>query len=137
MENITFADLIIGDKTHFSKTVSEFDVYTFAGITGDFNPIHVNTENAKTTMFKGRIAHGMLSAGFISAALTRALDGTNPIYVSQKLVFKAPVKIGDTITATVEIIDKIAVKDRVIFQTIVTNQEGIIVTEGQANIKVI
>ena len=132
-----FNDLKIGDKTNFSKTVSEFDVDTFAGITGDFNPIHMNTESANKTIFSGRIVHGMLSAGFISASLTKALAGTNPIYVSQKLIFKAPVRIGDTINAKVEIIDKIAAKNRVIFQTIVTNQDGIIVTEGEANIKVI
>lgn len=132
MEEVKFDDLKIGDKTSLSKTVSESDVYAFAGITGDFNPIHVNAEIAKTTMFKGRIAHGMISAGFISAALTKALPGANTIYCAQELAFKAPVRIGDTVTATVEIIEKIETKHRVIFHTTVTNQDGVIVTDGKA-----
>ena len=132
IEEVKFEDLKVGDKTSFSKTVSESDVYAFAGITGDFNPIHINQEIAKTTMFKGRIAHGMISAGFISSALTKALPGKNTIYCSQDLVFKAPVRMGDTITATVEIVEKIEKKNRVIFHTTVTNQDGVIVTDGKA-----
>lgn len=132
IQDIKFADLKIGDKASMSKTVTEYDVYTFAGVTGDFNPIHVDTEFAKTTMFKERIAHGMLSAGFISAVIGTTLPGANSIYMGQELTFKAPVKIGDTVTATVEVIEKIEAKNRVILRTTVTNQDGILVVDGKA-----
>lgn len=132
VRDIPFSDIQIGDKASMSKTISEFDVYSFAGITGDFNPVHVNTEFAKTTMFKERIAHGMLSAGLISAVLGTTLPGANSIYMGQELSFKAPVHIGDTITATVEVIDKIEAKHRFILRTTVTNQEGTLVVDGKA-----
>lgn len=132
VQDIPFAALKVGDKASMSKTVSEYDVYTFAGVTGDFNPVHINTEFAKQTMFKERIAHGMLSAGFISAVLGTTLPGANTIYMGQELSFKAPVKIGDTVTATVEIIELIEAKNRVICRTTVTNQDGVLVVDGKA-----
>jgi len=132
VEDIKFADLKIGDKASMSKTVTEYDIYTFAGVTGDFNPVHINAEFAKTTMFKERIAHGMLSAGFISAVIGTSLPGANSIYMGQELKFLAPVKIGDTVTATVEVIELIEGKNRVILRTTVTNQNGVVVTDGKA-----
>ncbi|KYZ76985.1 enoyl-CoA hydratase [Anaerosporomusa subterranea] len=132
VQDIPFADIKIGDKASMSKTVTEYDVYTFAGLTGDFNPVHVNAEFAKNTMFKERIAHGMLSAGFISAVLGTTLPGANTIYLGQELSFKAPVKIGDTVTATVEVIEKIEEKHRLVFRTTVVNQEGTLVIDGKA-----
>ncbi len=132
VQDIPFADLKIGDKASMSKTVSEYDVYAFAGITGDYNPVHIDAEYAKTTMFEERIAHGMLSAGFISAVIGTALPGANSIYMGQELTFKAPVKIGDTVTATVEVIEKIEAKKRVILRTTVTNQDGVLVVDGKA-----
>ncbi|HWR45705.1 MAG TPA: MaoC family dehydratase [Sporomusa sp.] len=132
VQDIKFADLKIGDKASMSKTVTEYDVYTFAGVTGDFNPVHVDAEFAKNTMFKERIAHGMLSAGFISAVIGTSLPGANSIYMGQELSFKAPVKIGDTVTATVEVIEKIEAKHRVILRTTVTNQDGVVVVDGKA-----
>lgn len=132
VQDIPFADVKVGDKASMTKTVSEHDVYTFAGVTGDFNPVHVNVEFAKRTMFKERIAHGMLSAGFISAVLGTALPGANTIYMGQELSFKAPVKIGDTVTATVECVEKIEEKHRLIFRTTVTNQDGVLVVDGKA-----
>lgn len=134
VQDIKFADIKIGDKASMSKTVSEYDVYTFAGLSGDFNPVHVNTEFAKSTMFKERIAHGMLSAGFISALLGTTLPGANTIYLAQELAFKAPVKIGDTVTATVEVIEKIQEKNRLILKTTVTNQQGTVVIDGKATV---
>lgn len=134
VRDIPFAELKIGDKASMAKTVSEYDIYTFAGVTGDFNPVHIDTEFAKNTMFKERIAHGMLSAGFISAVLGTALPGANSIYMGQELAFKAPVKIGDTVTATVEVIEKIEAKSRVILRTTVTNQDGVVVVDGKATI---
>ncbi|HWQ62037.1 MAG TPA: MaoC family dehydratase [Negativicutes bacterium] len=134
VRDISFAEINVGDKASMTKTVSEHDVYTFAGVTGDFNPVHVNAEFAKTTMFKERIAHGMLSAGFISAVLGTSLPGMNTIYLGQELSFKAPVKIGDTVTATVEAIEKIPEKNRIIFRTTVTNQDGVLVVDGKATV---
>lgn len=134
MKGIPFAELKIGDKGSLSKTVSESDIYTFAGVTGDFNPIHVNEEFAKGTMFKGRIAHGMLSAGFISAVLGTIMPGPTNVYMSQELLFKAPVRIGDTVTATCELVEKVEEKKRLIFRTTVTNQEGVLVIDGTAKV---
>ena len=134
VQDISFAEIKVGEKASMSKTVTEFDVYSFAGVTGDFNPVHIDAEFAKTTMFKERIAHGMLSAGFISAVLGTALPGKNTIYMGQELQFKAPVKIGDTVTATVEVLEKIEGKNRLILRTTVTNQDGVLVTDGKATV---
>ena len=134
VQDISFAEIKVGDKASMSKTVTEFDVYSFAGVTGDFNPVHIDAEFAKTTMFKERIAHGMLSAGFISAVLGTALPGKNTIYMGQELQFKAPVKIGDTVTAPVEVLEKIEGKNRLILRTTVTNQDGVLVTDGKATV---
>ena len=134
VQDISFAEINVGDKASMSKTGTEFDVYSFAGVTGDFNPVHIDAEFAKTTMFKERIAHGMLSAGFISAVLGTALPGKNTIYMGQELQFKAPVKIGDTVTATVEVLEKIEGKNRLILRTTVTNQDGVLVTDGKATV---
>lgn len=134
IQDIPFADINVGDKASMSKTISEYDVYTFAGLTGDFNPVHVNAEIAKDSPFKERIAHGMLTASFISAVLGTTLPGANTIYLGQELSFKAAVKIGDTITASVEVIEKIQAKHRLIFRTLVTNQHGKIVIDGKATV---
>jgi 3-hydroxybutyryl-CoA dehydratase len=134
VRDIPFAEVKVGDTASMSKTVTEFDVYSFAGVTGDFNPIHIDAEFAKTTMFKERIAHGILSAGFISAVIGTALPGKNTIYLGQDLQFKAPVKIGDTVTATVEVLEKIEGKNRLILKTTVTNQDGVLVTDGKATV---
>ena len=134
VQDISFAEIKVGDKASMSKTVTEFDVYSFAGVTGDFNPVNIDAEFAKTTMFKERIAHGMLSAGFISAVLGTALPGKNTIYMGQELQFKAPVKIGDTVTATVVVLEKIEGKNRLILRTTVTNQDGVLVTDGKATV---
>ena len=128
----TIDELKIGDTDEFSKTVSESDIYQFAGITGDFNPAHMNEEYAKKTFFKTRIAHGMLAAGFISTVIGTKLPGTGSIYVKQNLSFLAPVRIGDTITACVEVIEIIAEKKRVRLKTTCINQEGTQVLDGEA-----
>ena len=95
----------VGDTAEFAKTVTETDIYLYAGITGDFNPAHVNEVYAKNTFFKTRIAHGMLTAGFISAIIANQLPGPGTIYLKQDLSFLAPVHIGDTITGRVEIME--------------------------------
>jgi 3-hydroxybutyryl-CoA dehydratase len=128
----TIDQLKVGDTAEFSKTVSESDIYQFAGITGDFNPAHMNEEYAKKTFFKTRIAHGMLSAGFISTVIGTKLPGTGSIYIKQDLNFLAPVRIGDTITARAEVIEIIDGKNRVRLRTTCVNQEGTEVLVGEA-----
>lgn len=128
----TIDELKIGDTAEFSKTVSESDIYQFAGITGDFNPAHMNEEYAKKTFFKTRIAHGMLSAGFISTVIGNKLPGTGSIYIKQTLSFLAPVRIGDTITARVEVIEIMDGKNRVRLKTVCVNQEGTQILDGEA-----
>ena len=127
-----YEDIQIGDKAIFTKTVSESDVYQFAGITGDFNPIHINSEYANQTMFKERIAHGILTTGFISTVIGTKLPGPDTIYLSQKVDFKAPVKIGDTVTAEVEVLEKKDRKKIIRLRTIVKNQLDEIVVDGEA-----
>lgn len=122
----------VGQTASVTRTISESDVYLFAGVTGDLNPAHTNEEYAKTTHFKTRIAHGMLSAGLISAVLGMQLPGPGTIYTGQTLKFLAPVHIGDTITATAEIKSLDVERNRVVLTTTCTNQEGTMVITGEA-----
>ena len=132
MTGKTIKQIKLGDTAYFSKTVSESDVYLYAGITGDLNPAHINEAHAKNTFFKTRIAHGMLTAGFISSVLGMQLPGPGTIYMRQSLNFLAPVRFGDTITAKVEVVEVIAEKNRVRLKTTCTNQEGTGVLDGEA-----
>ncbi len=128
----TIEELKVGDSAKFSKTVSESDVYLFAGVTGDLNPAHVSEEFAKDTFFKTRIAHGMLSASFISTVIGTMLPGPGSVYMRQDANFLAPVKFGDTITAVVEVAEIITDKKRVRLKTYCINQEKTIVVDGEA-----
>lgn len=132
MQGYTIDEMEIGQKATFSKTISESDVYMFAGVTGDVNPAHVNEAYARTTPFKTRIAHGILSAGLISAVLGTQLPGPGAIYASQTLKFTAPVRIGDTITATATVKELIPEHNRAVIETVCRNQEGVVVTTGEA-----
>jgi 3-hydroxybutyryl-CoA dehydratase len=132
MKGKTISQLKNGDAAEFSKTVSETDVYLYAGVSGDLNPAHINEAYAATTFFKTRIAHGMLSAGFISAVLGTQLPGPGSIYMRQELNFRAPVRIGDTVTARVEVIEINLEKNRVRLQTTCVNQDGKLVLDGEA-----
>lgn len=132
--NVAYDDIKIGDTAALSKTISEHDVYAFAGLTGDFNPVHVNAEFAKESMFKERIAHGMISAGLISAVLGTELPGIDTIYMNQEVSFLAPVMYNDTLTVTVECIEKDDAKHRIVFKTTVVNQHGKVVTDGKARV---
>ena len=98
-------DLTIGMESSYQKTITETDIDTFAALTGDTNPVHLDSEYAATTPFKARIAHGMLSAGLISKVLGTQLPGPGCIYLEQQIKFKAPVFIGDTLVATVTVAD--------------------------------
>ena len=125
-------ELKVGDSAQISKTITETDIDLFAKVTGDFNPLHMDQDYAEKTRFKGRIAHGVLSIGFISNVLGNLLPGPGTIYLSQEVKFLSPVRIGDTITARVEVIELIPEKNRVKFKTICTNQEGKEVLDGTA-----
>jgi len=124
--------LYVGQTAEFTKTISESDVYLFAGISGDHNPMHVNDVYAKQSRFKGRICHGMLSSSLISTVIGTKLPGNGSVYVRQQLLFKAPVLFGDTITAKVEIEEIDLEKNRVQLRTYCLNQDGIMVTDGSA-----
>lgn len=125
-----------GQSASISKTISEADVYTFAGVVGDFNGAHVNAVAAEKSIFKKRIAHGMLVGGLISAVLGTKLPGEGTIYLEQNLKFKRPVYFGDTVTATATV-DKIINAEKGIYHldTVVTNQHGENVIEGYAVVK--
>lgn len=125
-------ELSVGQSAEFTKTISESDVYLFAGITGDHNPMHVNDVYAKKSRYKERIVHGMLSSSLISTVIGTKLPGNGSIYVEQKLVFKAPVLFGDTITAVVEVQDIYIEKNRVKLRTYCKNQNDTIVLDGHA-----
>ncbi|MBW2594521.1 MAG: MaoC family dehydratase [Deltaproteobacteria bacterium] len=132
MSGKAIGNLKVGDNAKFTKTVSETDIYLYAGISGDFNPAHINEEYAKNTFFKTRIAHGMLSAGFISTVIGMKLPGPGTVYLDQSLKFLAPVRIGNTITARAEIVEIMAEKNKVRLKTTCTNQDEIVVLEGEA-----
>lgn len=132
---IPFEQIKIGDNASLSKTMSETDVYLYAGISGDFNPVHINKEAAAGSIFKERIAHGMLTAGLISAVIGCKLPGEGTIYLGQNLKFTVPVRIGDTVTAIVEVIGRKEDKRRLTLKTTCFNQLGEIVIEGEALVK--
>ena len=134
MKGITIGEMKIGDSASFTKTISETDIYLYAGISGDFNPAHVNQTEAEKGMFGKRIAHGMLSAGLISAVLGTLLPGPGTIYMGQELRFTKPVYIGDTITATATVAEMIPEKNRVKLETVCTNQNGDVVIKGIATV---
>ncbi|HTY21818.1 MAG TPA: MaoC family dehydratase [Desulfomonilaceae bacterium] len=128
----TIDEIQAGDSAEFTKTISESDIYLYAGVTGDFNPAHINEPYAQKTFFKTRIAHGMLIAGFISTVLANKLPGPGTIYIRQEVDFLAAVHIGDTITARVEVTEVMVDKNRVKVRTTCVNQHGTQVLAGEA-----
>lgn len=124
--------LKIGDKASRTKTVTEADILAFAQASGDTNPVHLDDDYAATTRFGRRIAHGMLTASVISAILGNDLPGPGTVYMSQSLAFKAPVFIGDVVTATVEVIAYREQRRIATFHTTCTNQDGTLVLDGEA-----
>lgn len=111
-------DLSVGMEASLSKTVSAADIVAFAEVSGDRNPVHLDADYAAGTMFKERIAHGMLSAAYISAVFGMQMPGPGAIYMSQTLGFKAPVKIGDTVVTTVKVVEVIPEKKRARFECV-------------------
>lgn len=128
-------DLKVGMEATFSKTITEADIILFSGISGDVNAVHINEEYAASTPFKGRIAHGMLSASLISAVLANRLPGPGTIYLDQRLKFLAPVRPGDTVHARVCVTDIVPEKGRVVLQT-TCSVKGTVVIDGEAQVKV-
>ena len=124
-------ELRVGESAEFTKTVTEADVVMFAGVTGDLNPAHVDAVWAEKSRFGGRIAHGMLTASFVSTVLAMKLPGPGTIYLEQTLRFLGPVRIGDTVTARVEVLEVLP-KRRVRFATTVSRSDGERVVEGEA-----
>jgi 3-hydroxybutyryl-CoA dehydratase len=112
-----FEDLAVGMSASFAKTVTEADILLFSGVSGDTNPLHLNQVYAAGTRFGGRISHGLLSAGFISAVIGTRLPGPGSIYISQTLQFKAPVRPGDTVTARVTVATLVPGRNRAVLQT--------------------
>ena len=125
-------ELKVGNSAQISNTITETVIHDFAKATGDFNPIHLDQTYAEKTQFKGRIAHGALSIGYISSVLANLLPGPGSIYLSQEIKFLAPVRIGDVITAKVEVVELIPEKNRVEFKTTCVNQNGEVVVDGTA-----
>ena len=132
MEVTKYSDIKMGQSAEVVHTVTEKDIQVFGDLSGDYNPLHFNEDWAKTTMFGGRIAHGILTAAFISTAIGMHLPGPGTIYMSQSMRFLGPVRIGDTITARVEVVMLNDEKERVTLKTTCTNQAGKVVMDGEA-----
>jgi len=124
-------DLEVGMSASFAKTITEADIVLFAGASGDNNAVHINEEFARTTQFKGRIAHGMLTASVISAAIAGRLPGAGTVYLGQNLRFKAPVRPGDTVHAKVTVKELIPEKRRVTLSTVCTVGDQVVI-DGEA-----
>lgn len=128
-------DLSVGQSATWTKTVTDADIVKFAEVSGDDNPVHLDQAFAEKTMFKGRIAHGMLSAGFISTVIGTKLPGYGTIYMSQALRFKAPVRIGDTVTAIATVTEIIPDKRRAVLSTVCKVGDNTVI-EGEALVMV-
>ncbi len=126
-------DLRPGMHATYSKTITEADIVLFAGVSGDNNAVHTNEEYAATTKFKGRIAHGFLSASVISAAVANRLPGPGTVYLAQQLKFRAPVRPGDTVHATVTVVSTDEAKARAVLSTVCRVGETVVI-EGEATV---
>ena len=133
VSNVPYHALEIGQKASISKSVEERDVQLFAAVSGDNNPVHLDAAFAAETLFKERIAHGMFSGALISAAIACELPGPGTIYLGQQLRFTRPVKLGDTLTVELEVLEKLP-KGRVRLATRVFNQNAEQVVDGEAEV---
>ncbi len=129
-----FEDMALGMSASFAKTITDADLVLFVGVSGDTNPVHLDEDYAAGTMFKGRVAHGALTASFISTVLGTKLPGPGSIYVAQTLKFKAPVHVGNTVTARCEVIELIPERKFVIFKTQCFVHETLVI-DGEATLK--
>ncbi|WP_101756586.1 MaoC/PaaZ C-terminal domain-containing protein [Oceanicoccus sp. KOV_DT_Chl] len=134
LQNVTYDEITIGQTASYSKTLSEDDLVMFAAVSGDVNPVHLDAEFAASTMFQERIGHGAWTGSVISAALALELPGPGTIYLGQSLSFRAPVKIGDTVTVELEVTAKNDAKKFVTLNTTAINQHGKTVAKGSAEV---
>jgi len=125
-------ELKLGDSAEITKLITEELVNDFARVTGDTNPVHLDQAYAEKTQFKGKIAHGALSIGFLSTVLGNILPGHGTIYLSHEIKFLAPARIGDTLTVRVEVVELIPEKNRAKFRTTCINKDGQMVVDGTA-----
>lgn len=133
MDGVAFEDLVVGQTARLGKTITEADILLFAAVSLDTNPVHMDAEAAKESVFKERVAHGMLSAGLISAVLGTRLPGAGTVYLGQTLTFRRPVKIGDTVVAEVEVTALDPAKKRATLRT-TCSVAGKVVIEGEATV---
>ena len=124
-----YEDIEVGERASAESTITEADVLTFAQLTGDFNPIHVDEEFARRSRWEGRIAHGMLVAGLVTQTLSE-LGGEGAVHVSQEISFVAPVRLGDTVTVVSEVVAKIEERRRLLVDSVWSNQDGVTVITG-------
>ena len=134
LTGLAYDDIFIGQTASFSKLVEDQDIQMFSAVSGDVNPVHLDEAYAAGTMFRGRIAHGMLTGAVISAALAMELPGPGTIYLGQTLRFTRPVKIGDRITAHLEVTDKRDDRKIITLACEVMNQDGKVVANGEAQV---
>lgn len=132
--NYTYDEITIGQTARYSKLIEERDIRLFAAVSGDVNPVHLDPEFAAATTFGEPIAHGMLTGAIISAALAMELPGPGTIYLSQSLKFRLPVKVGDTVTVTLEVMDKQERRKVVVLDCKASNQAGKVVATGSAEV---
>ena len=135
MFNVPIEEIRVGMEVSYSQTITDSDIQSFAEISGDRNPVHLDAEYAENSRYKKRIAHGLMTASFFSALFGTKLPGEGFVYVSQSLKFKRPVYIGDTVIATVEVTDVDQIKRRVFFRT-TCKVKNKIVTNGEAELYV-
>lgn len=134
LSNHTYDEIAVGQTATYTNTVTERDIQLFAAVSGDVNPLHLDAEYAATTLFGERIAHGMLSGAFISAALAMELPGPGCIFLGQSLRFRLPVKIGDTVTVLLEVIEKKDRRNTLTLDCKVYNQLEKLVVTGSAEV---
>ncbi|KAF1068548.1 MAG: (R)-specific enoyl-CoA hydratase [Pseudomonas citronellolis] len=133
VQNVPYEELEVGRKATFERDITEREIQLFAEVSGDRNPVHLDADYAATTLFKERIAHGMLSGALISAAIATTLPGPGSIYLGQSLRFTRPVKLGDRLTVELEVLEKLP-KNRVKLATRVFNQNAEQVVDGEAEV---
>ena len=134
-DRVTIDDCSVGQVATLVRTISEADVMTFATLTGDYNPVHVDADAAAASSFGGRIVHGMLTASLLSTVLAMQLPGPGAIYLSQTLRFLRPVKLGDTVTAQVQVTAIDVATRRMTLATTIRNERGKMVVEGEASVQ--
>ncbi|MGR6874173.1 MaoC/PaaZ C-terminal domain-containing protein [Pseudomonas sp. HK3] len=134
LENKTYDEIALGDQCVYKKTLTEADLILFAVVSGDVNPVHLDEEFARNSVFKERIAHGMWSGSLVSATLATVMPGPGTIYLNQSLNFLRPVKLGDTLSVKLTAQQKNDEKHTVVFNCEVVNQDGKRVLEGEAKV---